>query len=122
MAARLDNEMRTNRAIELGKCIGQCARRVILADQADKDAVRAKRTDIAGNIAGAADLDLAARNRQHRRRRLRRNAAHLAIDEIVEHEIADAEHGLLRYKLQRFLKIEHSCCRRAPKRHDRAQR
>src|SRR5947208_3724653 len=122
MATRFDHEMRTDRTTKLGKRIGQCARRVVLADEADKDTVSAERADIASNVAGAADLDLAARHRQHRRRRLRRNAAHFAIDEIVEHEIADAEHSLLRYKLQRFLKIEHDCYRRAPKRHDRAQR
>ena len=40
-------------------------------------------------------IDLAALDRDHRRRRLRRNARDFAIDEVVEHQIADAEHGLL---------------------------
>ena len=66
----------------------------VLADQADEDAARAKRSDIARHIAGAADIGLAAPGRDNRRRRFRRNPRHLAIDELVQHEIADAEHGL----------------------------
>ena len=73
--------------------------------------LRAERRDIARHIAGAADLDFAARHREHRRRRLRRDARDLAIDEIVEHEIADAEHGLLGDELEGFFEIEHGCCR-----------
>ena len=41
-------------------------------------------------------IDLAALDRDHRRRRLRRDARHLAIDEVVQHQIADAQHGLAR--------------------------
>ena len=107
----LDNEMGNDRAFELGECIGQGSRCVILAGEADENAVSAERRDIARDIAGAADLDLAARHREHRRRRLRRNARDFAVDEVVKHEIADAEYGLLRYKLECFFKIEHACCR-----------
>ena len=107
----LDHEMRNDRAFELGERIGQRPRRVVLADEPDENALRAERRDIARDIAGAADLDLAARDRKHRRRRLRRNARDFAVDEIVKHEIADAENGLLRHKLEGFFKIEHACCR-----------
>ena len=72
----------------------QLRARLVLADQADEDAARAERGDVARDIAGAADIGLAALDRDDRRRRFRRNPRHLAIDEFVEHEVADAEHGL----------------------------
>ena len=67
---------------------------VVIADQADEDAARAQSCDVARDIAGAADIDLAALRGDHRGRRLRRDARHLAIDEFIEHQIADAQHGL----------------------------
>ena len=72
----------------------QSCARIVVADQADKDAARAERSDVARDIAGAADIGLAALDGDHRRGRFRRNPRHLAIDEFVEHEVADAEHGL----------------------------
>src|SRR5262245_49934237 len=66
------------------------ASRLVIADHADEDAARSKRSDVARNVAGAADRDFAALDRQHRRGRLRRDAPNLAVDELVEHEIADA--------------------------------
>ena len=63
--------------------------------------------DVARDVAGAADIGLAALDRDHRRRRFRRNARHLAIDEFVEHEVADAEHGLPDDRLAQGFKIEH---------------
>src|SRR5262249_55145124 len=83
-------------------------------DKSDEYALRAERPDIAGDIAGAADLGFAACNCEHRGWRFGGNPAHLPVDEIVEHEIADAEHGLPRHKLQRFIKIEHVYCCEAP--------
>ncbi len=113
VAPGIGDQMRNDRAVKLGEGIAQNPAGVVLADEADEDAARAERGDIAGDIAGAADLDLAALNRQHRSRRLRRYAGDFAIDEIVQHQIADAEHGLLGYELERFFEIEHVCCRRA---------
>ena len=122
MAARLDNEMRCDCAVKFGECFRQSARRLVFTDEADEYASRAERADVAGDIAGAANLDFAARHSQHRGWRFWRNPAHLAIDEIVKHEIADAEHGLLRHKLQHFVDVEHLYCRRALNPRDRAQR
>ena len=85
----------------------QLCARFVLADKADEDATRAERSDIARDVAGAADIGLAALNRNHRRGRFGRNARHLAIDEFVEHEVADAEHGLLDDCLAQGFKIEH---------------
>src|SRR6202034_3558544 len=82
--------------------------RLIVADQAYQDAFGAERRDIARHIAGAADLDGAVPDREHRRWRLGRNARDFAIDEIVEHEIADAEHGLLGNKPEGFFEIKHA--------------
>ena len=81
--------------------------RVVLADQADENAARAEGSDIARDIAGAADIDLAALHGNHRRGRFRRNPRHLAIDEFVEHEVADAEHGLAGDRMRQGVKIEH---------------
>ena len=80
---------------------------LVLADQADEDAARAERGDVARDVAGAADIGLAALHRDHRRRRFRRNPRHLAIDEFVEHEVADAEHGLAGNRMRQGVKIEH---------------
>src|SRR5258705_13317368 len=71
----------------------QLAARVALADQANEDAASAERGDVARDIAGAADIGLAALNRDDRRRRFRRNPRYLAVDEFIQHEVADAEHG-----------------------------
>ena len=104
----VDHQIGHDRAVELAERVGQRQARLVVADQTDENASRAERGDIARHIAGAADLDLAVPDREHRRRRLRRNARDFAIDEIVEHEIADAEHGLLRNKLEGFFEIEHA--------------
>ena len=80
---------------------------LVLADQAGEDAASAERSDVARDIAGAADIGLAALRRDDRRRRLRRNPRHLAIDELVEHEVADAEHRLPAEGLREGVEIEH---------------
>src|SRR5262249_59255635 len=67
MAAHFDHKMGSDRAVKLGERFRQNARRVVFADQPDEYALRAECADIAGDIAGAADLDFAARNREHRR-------------------------------------------------------
>lgn len=66
--------------------------RIVLADEADEDAACAERRDIARDVAGAADVNLAALGRDDRRRRFRRDPRHLAIDELVQHDVADAKH------------------------------
>ena len=95
----VDHKIGNDQTVELAERVGQRQAGLVVADQTDEDAFRAERRDIARHIAGAADLDRAVPDREHRRRRLGRNARDFAIDEIVEHEIADAEHGLLRQKV-----------------------
>ena len=63
---------------------------------ADENALRPERGDVARDVASAADLDRVVRHLQNRRRRLRRNPRDFAVDEIVEHDVADAKNGLLR--------------------------
>ena len=79
----------------------------IRTDHADENAMRAERSDIAPDIARAADIHLAALNGDHRRGRFRRHALDVAIDELVEHEIADAQHGLASDIRGKSLEIEH---------------
>ena len=64
--------------------------------------------NVARHIASTADRDLVSLHRAHRRRRFRRNARDLAIDEVVEHQVADAEDRLLADAFQAGLEIEHS--------------
>ena len=106
----IDHQFGHDRA-ELGERLAQREPGLVVADEADKNAGRAERRDVARHIAGAADLDRVALDRQHRRRRLGRNARDLAIDEVVEHHVADAQHRLLGNEPQRFLEIEHALAR-----------
>ena len=103
----VDDEIRLDQTFVLCEGVGQRESGLVVADEADEDAARAERRDVARHIAGAADLDLAVRDREHRGRRLRRNARDLAIDEVVEHEIADAEDGLLGDFRKAFFEVEH---------------
>ena len=68
---------------------------LILAEHADQHAAGSERNDVARNVAGAADHDFVPLNRDHRRRRLRRDARDAAVVELIEHEITDAEHRLV---------------------------
>src|ERR1700732_552294 len=79
----------------------------VLADQSCKDAARAEGGDVARDVAGAADIGLAALDGNDRRGRLRRNPGYLAVDKFVEHEVADAEHGLANNRMRQGVKIEH---------------
>src|SRR5258705_13427748 len=81
--------------------------RLVLPDQSDEDAARAERGDVARDVAGAADIGLAALDRNHRRGRFRRNPRHLAVDEFVEHKVADAKHRLADNRMRKGVKIEH---------------
>ena len=90
-----------------GERLGQRNTGIIITNHADKDAARAKRYQIAGDVAGAANHDFGTLHRDHRRRRLRRNARHVAVDELVEHQIADAKHGLRGQIGQVFFEIKH---------------
>ena len=91
-----------------GERLRERAARVVLADDPDENAVRPERGQIARDIAGAADHQFAALAGDHRRRRLRRNARDLAIDEFVQHQIADAEHGLGGKIGKMLIEIEHA--------------
>src|SRR5438034_9942343 len=81
--------------------------RLILADQPDENTARAERGDVARYIAGAADIGLGALDRDDRRGRFRRNPGYLAVDEFVEHEVANAEHRLADNRTRKGIKIEH---------------
>ena len=65
----------------------------------------------AGNVAryvsGTTDNEIFTADPNHRSRCLRRDARHIAIDEVVEHQIADAEDGLPAEIDEPFFEIEH---------------
>ena len=92
---------------QLSERLAEFGASLVAADQADENALGAQRRDVARDIAGAADLERVAGDFEHRGRRFRRNAGDFAVDEIVEHHVADAQHGLLPDRSQRFFKIVH---------------
>ncbi len=81
--------------------------RNIVADDADEQAFRAEACDVPRNVSGAADDDILAAHPDDRRRRLRRNSRDVAIDKVIEHQVADAEDCLLADLREPFLEIEH---------------
>src|SRR5947208_4869762 len=103
---RIANQHAFDQAL-LRKLSFQFPARLVLTDQSDEDAARAERGDVARDVAGAADIGLAALDRNHRRWRFRRNPRHLAVDEFVKDEVADAEHRLADNRLRKGVKIEH---------------
>ena len=91
--------------------LGQGAACLIVADRSDEYAARAERHEIARDIAGAADHQLGALYRNHRRRRFRRNPRHVAIDEFVQHQVADAENRLLGERRKMLVEVVHGAYR-----------
>src|ERR1043165_2413187 len=77
-----------------GERLGERTSGLVIAHHADENAARTERNQVARDIAGAADHRLRALAGDYRRRRLRRDARDIAVDELVEHQVADAEHGL----------------------------
>ena len=113
LPARFDHEMRGDRALELGERFAEHDAGPVIADKPDEDTARSERGDVAGHVTGAADLDHAVLDRKNRGRRFGRDAGDLAIDEVVEHDVADAEHGLPGHELERLFEIEHARRRQA---------
>ena len=72
---------------------GHTAGHFVFADQTDEHAMGAQARDVARHVTRAADHHFAALDRDDRRRRLRGDARNLAIDEVVQHQIAHAQHG-----------------------------
>ena len=102
----IDDQMRLDQSLgfEFG---GERTPGIVVADDADEDATRAQRGDIAGYVARATHHQFALRDAENGRRRFGRNAHDLAIDEIIEHQVADADDGLVANKLERPLEVEH---------------
>ncbi|CEG07356.1 hypothetical protein BN961_00745 [Afipia felis] len=103
---RINDEMRLNGGI-LRQFAFQGRARGILADQADENAATAERCDVARDVTRATDIEFAALGRDHRRRRFGRHARDFAIDELVQHQIADAQNGLARHPLRQRIEINH---------------
>jgi hypothetical protein len=80
---------------------------LVIANDSHKNAACAKTRNITRHITCTPDHELALRYRQHRRRRFRRNSRNIAVDEIVEHQVSDAEHSLLREPFDGVFKVEH---------------
>ena len=66
-----------------------------------------ERDQIAGDVTRAADHQFGTFDRNYRRRRFGRNAGDLAIDELIQHQIANAKDRLLRKRGKMFVEIVH---------------
>jgi len=102
----IDHQMKFDQWMS-AKRLGQGAACLIVADRPDEYAACAERHEIARDVAGAADHQLGAFYRNHRGRRFRRNPRHVAIDEFVQHQVADAENRLLGERRKMFVEIVH---------------
>ena len=85
---------------------------IIVADHAGKHAARAEADEITRDIARTTDDFFLTLHREDRRRRLRRYAHHVAVDEVVEHDVADAKDALRRDLPESFCEGEHAFVRR----------
>ena len=104
---RIDDQMRLNQ--RLGReSAHQRTTGVIFSDDAEEDTARAKRGDVARHVASAANRELVAFDCENRSRCLGRNARDFAIDEIVEHQIANADDSLLGNEFECVFEIEHA--------------
>ena len=98
---------------ELGERFINGAAGFVVADKTDENALRSKSRDVARDVAGATDLHRVVPDAQHRRRRLWGNPRDVAVDEVVEHDVADAKDRLSGNEPQRLFKIKHRCARAA---------
>jgi hypothetical protein len=74
-------------------------------DHTDEQAAGAEAGEVARHVAG--DHPLLVPHRDHRHRCLRRHLQDLAIDEVVQHDVTDAQHNAVRELFQRGLVVEH---------------
>jgi hypothetical protein len=107
---RIDDEMRFDQRLG-GERAHQRAASVILTDNTEENAARTERRNVARHVAGATDGKIVAGHRENRSRRLGRDARNLAVDEVVEHQISNADNGLLGNELERVFEIEHGADR-----------
>ncbi len=80
----------------------------IVADDADEQRIRAEACDVARDIARTADHHVLVADANDRRRRFGRDPRHVAVDERIEHQVADAEHRLPADLVEPFFEIEHA--------------
>ena len=102
----VDHQMEFDQRV-IAERLGQGTPGIIITDGTDEYATRAERHQIAGNVACAADHRFHAFDGNDRRRRLWRNTGDLAIDKLIQHQISDAEHGLVCEFRKMFVEIVH---------------
>jgi hypothetical protein len=93
--ARIGHQMRRHPR-PVAQQIGHFAGGGILADYADDDRPRAQRGDVARHVGRAAQYCAALLGTQHRDRRFRRDAPHLALHIAVQHHVAEHEDRAIR--------------------------
>ena len=108
---RIDDEMGFDQRLG-GKRAHERTAGVILSDDAEENAARPERRNVARHVAGPTDGEIVAGDCENRSRRLGRDARDLAVDEVVEHQISNADDGLLGNELERVFEIEHGAIAR----------
>ena len=80
----------------------------VVSNDADEQRIRPQTGNVARDIARAAHDDVLVADANDQCRRLRRDARDVAIDERIEHQVADAEHRLPADLVEAFFEIEHA--------------
>src|SRR5262245_66416803 len=106
LTASIDDEMKLDQGM-VAQCLGQLVACFVVADGSHEYATSAEGYQIASDVAGTSDHQFRAFDRDDRRRRLRRNPRDLAIDKFIQHQIADAEHGLIGKLGKMLIEIVH---------------
>jgi len=102
---RIDDEMGFEQRLG-GERAHQRAAGVILTDDTKENAARTECHNVARHVAGATDGEIVAGDCENRSRRLGRNARDLAVHEVVNHRVSNADDGLLGSKLEPVFEIE----------------
>src|SRR6478735_12478476 len=106
LAGPVDDQMEFDEWMVVER-LGQSTAGFVVTDDADEYATHAKRDEVACDIAGASNHQLGALDGDNRCRRLGRYAGNLAVDKLVQHQIANAKDGLLIQRGKLLVKIVH---------------
>ena len=106
LTAPIDDQMKFDQRMGAQR-LGQGGTRLVVPNSTHKNAARPERDQIAGDVTCAADHQFGTFDRNHRRGRFGRNAGDVAINELIQHQIADAKDRLLRERSKMFVEIVH---------------
>src|SRR5262245_43144497 len=107
LTACIDDEVKLDQWI-LAERLGQLVARIVVADGTDEYATSAESYQIASDVSGTPDHQFRALDDDDRRRSFRRNPRDVPINKFIQHQIADAEHGLIGKLGKMLVEIVHA--------------